>query len=84
MTTMCLQDYSPPVPLNSHPNKIIRDAVTDHCKKLGLSYVQTQACLDVAKVAHSVEAGTKTADRIAEKMRTIRERFTHPQPPEVA
>jgi hypothetical protein len=50
------------------------DELTAYCKKLGLSYVQTESCREVARLT-SLAEGKLTADRIHDKMRTIRTRF---------
>jgi hypothetical protein len=50
------------------------DELTAYCKKLGLSYVQTESCREVANLV-SLAEGKHTADRIHDKMRTIRARY---------
>jgi hypothetical protein len=63
----------PPAPSG---NRVIRDDVRRYCDQIGLTGIQVEAAVEVALAAHSVLAGTKTADRLLARMqaRDARER----------
>lgn len=73
MTTLCLVDLTRATAPVSIP-RTIRDEVSQYCQQLGLSAVQANACVDVARTTHSAREGKITADRIHDKMRAIRAR----------
>jgi hypothetical protein len=49
-------------------NRVIREDVRRHCAEIGLTGIMVDACVDVAIAAHSVLAGTKTADRLLARL----------------
>lgn len=58
-------------------NKVIRNDVRKYCESKGLSEVNTLACIEIAVLAHLVEAGTKTADRLVVKNSVRKFRHNH-------
>jgi len=89
MTTLSTLDcdfdriFSEPVELNTHPRKVVRDALIEHCERLGFCDEQIQAVIAAAEhkragrpyTADAIAAGRAKAREIADKMRAIRTRF---------
>jgi hypothetical protein len=87
--TLCMADLSEPksnvadLQTGKARREAIADAVRAHCANLRLAHVQIEASVDNAiaifrngaSAAAAVECGRKTADSIADKMRSIRTRL---------